>query len=124
MGPSQPPFPGVQTGPAGQPAAGPVDPNQLDLSGPGAFSVVHIACPSGHELETPREMLGQQAMCPYCQVQFVLRFEDSVEHRQRLAQQQEWEEARKGRKWLQLAIAAAAIVVLGLIALIALSRAH
>jgi len=66
-------------------------------------------------------MLGQQAMCPFCQAQFLLRFEDSVEYRQRLAQREEYEEAKKAKKWLQLAIVAAVGVVAGLIALMVLS---
>jgi len=114
-------FPGIQVGLPPESTRGTPSPGQLDLSGPGSLSVVHIACPSGHELETPREMLGQQAMCPFCQAQFLLRFEDSVEYRQRLAQREEYEEAKKAKKWLQLAIVAAVGVVAGLIALMVLS---
>ena len=116
-------FPEIQTRPALQPSVGvPPDAASFDLSGPGQQPIVHIICPSGHSLDTPREMLGQEAICPFCQVQFLLRYEDSVEHGERLARQQEFEEINKGKRWMQLAIAAAVLVVFGLIALMILSR--
>jgi len=116
-------LPTIQTGPTGQPGGGaPAEAAPFDLGGPGQSPIVHILCPSGHELETPREMLGQEALCPFCQVQFLLRFEDSIEHRQRLAREQELLELKKGRQWMQLAIVAAVLVVSGLIALMILSH--
>jgi len=50
--------------------------------------VFHILCPSGHQLETPREMLGSDAMCPFCGAQFRLRLEDSLEYKQQMEAKQ------------------------------------
>jgi len=72
----------------------------------------HILCPSGHLLETPREMLGQDVLCPFCQAQFRLRLEDSVEHRREQDERREQREREIGQKWVSAAIIAA-IVVLG-----------
>jgi hypothetical protein len=49
----------------------------------------HIPCPKGHELEVPEEMLGQDAMCPHCSVQFHLRERDSVEYKRQKQQELE-----------------------------------
>ena len=38
--------------------------------------MMHIDCPNGHEMEVPREMLNQDALCPKCDVQFRLREKD------------------------------------------------
>lgn len=72
-----------------------------------AETLVHIPCPAGHELETPHEMLGHEALCPFCGVQFRLRLEDSVEYR---AERQR-REHEMGVKWMKVAIAAAVVVV-------------
>ena len=69
-------------------------------------------------METPRKMLGQDAMCPYCQVQFRLRFEDSVEHRREKAEQRERKELKQGQAWMHWAIAVAVVAVLGVFLLI------
>lgn len=79
--------------------------------------LVHIPCPAGHELETPREMLGQEALCPFCRVQFRLRLEDSVEYRE----EQERREREAGQKWLKAAIAAAVVVVGAVILMIVMT---
>jgi hypothetical protein len=83
--------------------------------------VVHVICPNGHPLETPREMLDQQALCPFCQAQFQLRLVDSVEYREERAKERARRESRANQLWLRWSIAAAVVVVLGLILLIAFS---
>lgn len=85
-------------------------------------AVAHLVCPSGHVLETPREMLGQDAMCPYCEVAFRLRWEDSLEYRKAKEEEQVRREQRIGRLWMQWSIAVAVVVICGLALLIALSR--
>ncbi|MCS7304085.1 MAG: hypothetical protein NZ602_03120 [Thermoguttaceae bacterium] len=81
---------------------------------------VHILCPSGHQLETPREMLGQEAICPFCQVQFRLRWEDTVEYRREKQLEVERRLARQSKLWLQWSIAAAVVVLVALIIMIAM----
>lgn len=85
-------------------------------------ALAHLVCPSGHVLETPRDMLGQDAMCPYCQVAFRLRWEDSLEYRKAKEEEQLRREQRIGRLWMQWSIAVAVVVIFGLGLLIALSR--
>jgi hypothetical protein len=84
--------------------------------------VVHIPCPAGHVLETPRSAIGQHAMCPYCGAGFFLRMKDSLEYRQRVAKiekRRDRAEQQAGQVWLAWAIAAAVLVAGGLIALLA-----
>lgn len=95
--------------------SGVVAPTLRAVGGPPA--IVHILCPTGHELETPREMLGQEALCPYCQVQFRLRYEDSLEYRKEQAEEIERRERRLAKLWLQWSIGIAVVVVLGVIIL-------
>ena len=123
-GSSPPDFPGIRTGPdsGGQEAA--AEPSQqFQLAGAAGHEVLHIPCPSGHELETPREMLDQDAMCPYCQVQFRLRAQDSREYRQEEAAQRQRREMKLGQAWLRWSIVAAVVVVVGLIVLIVFTAA-
>ena len=64
-------------------------------------SVLHVLCPSGHPLETAREMLGKTAICPLCKKQFQLKYERSVEFRrkQQIRQEREEEEWGSGGWW-------------------------
>lgn len=84
----------------------------------------HIACPNGHELETPRDMLGQEAMCPFCGARFALRMEDSREFRQQKATEEAHRQQRIGKFWLQWSIAAAVVVALALVVLIVLAASR
>ncbi len=83
--------------------------------------VIHVLCPSGHELETPRDMVGQDAMCPFCQTVFHLRYEDSVEYRQHKAEEEERRVQRAGQTWMLWACGIAVGVVGALIVLAALA---
>ena len=74
-------------------------------------NILHIPCPNGHTLETPPDMIGQEVLCPHCAAQFRLRNEDSVEYKHR----QEQIMARRSEFWFKWSIAAAVVVVLGLI---------
>ncbi len=79
-----------------------------------APELFHIACPNGHELETPREMLDQFAMCPTCNAQFQLLEKDSVEYQRRREIEDEARAANLERSWLNWAIALVILVLLGL----------
>ena len=48
----------------------------------------HVLCPSGHKLEVTRDMLGKEAMCPYCQKQFMVQVGRSLEFQRKRAQPQ------------------------------------
>ena len=120
--PQAPGFPGIQTEPrVGQaPAAVAGEPSEFELPTAADLPIVHVVCPNGHSLETPQEMLGQEALCPFCQVQFRLRLEESVEYREEKAKEQERREIRAGQLWLRWAITAAVVVGFGLIVLMLL----
>jgi hypothetical protein len=111
------PFPGVQPTPGGQIGPAPVPFTQK----PAEPELLHIACPNGHELETPRDMLNQDVLCPHCNVQFRLREKDSVEYKRRREQELERRERKAGKMWLNYAIVAAVLVGIGIIGLIAMS---
>lgn len=121
-GPQAHDFPGVRTEPrAGQaPGAVAADPAEFRLSTAADLPIVHIVCPNGHSLETPQEMLGQEALCPFCQTQFRLRLEDSAEYREEKAKEKALREIRAGQLWLRWAITAAVVVAFGLIVLMLL----
>jgi hypothetical protein len=91
---------------------------QLGLADAWREGLLHIPCPGGHVLETPRDMLGQDAMCPHCQAEFRLRVEDSQEYQRERTEQRERREQTLGKAWLHWAIATAVVVLLGLIVLV------
>lgn len=121
--PPQQGFPNVQLGPQfganGAPAIEQVDP--MSLPGGSKQFIVHVVCPSGHELETPRDMLGQDALCPFCQVQFRLKYEHTLEYRQEKAEEIERKERKAAQLWLNWAIGIGIVVVLGVITLFAIA---
>lgn len=120
-----PDFPGIRTEPEVGPGKGTAEaPAEFRVQTAADLPVVHVVCPGGHPLETPREMLEQEALCPFCQVQFRLRLQDSVEYREEKAKEQHRRDLKAGQIWLRWAIAAAIVVVLGLIFLIVVSASH
>jgi hypothetical protein len=80
--------------------------------------LVHVPCPAGHVLETPCEMLGEKALCPFCHAQFDLQLEDSLEYKTQMAEQQERREQKSRQIWFYGVIIATAAIVLMLILLI------
>jgi hypothetical protein len=84
--------------------------------------LLHIPCPNGHELETPVEMLDQEVLCPQCNIQFRLRRKDSVEYKRKKELQEKIRLEKAGNLWLNVAIAAVVIVVIGLLALLIISH--
>jgi hypothetical protein len=79
---------------------------------PAVPQLLHIPCPAGHVLDTPREMLDQEGLCTQCGVQFRLREKDSVEAKQKKAEQDELRMIKQGNQWLNYAIVAAVLVLL------------
>lgn len=80
----QPPMqqqPAAAPPPEQRPAPAPEPPKPAEPEQPPVPKIVRIPCPNGHVLETPSDMFGQQALCPYCNVQFELRYEDSQEYK-------------------------------------------
>jgi hypothetical protein len=88
---------------------------------PAEERVVRILCPNRHELHTPMDMIGMEALCPQCNAQFLLRYEDSIEYaEERKAARLKREEAfnKAALKW---SIVAAVVVFLALVVMIVIS---
>jgi hypothetical protein len=83
--------------------------------------IFHIACPNGHVLESPEEMLDREVLCPFCNLQFRLRYKHSDEAKHKRAFDQERLDNRRGRLWLNWAASAAGVVLVGLALMIALA---
>ena len=98
------------------PAATPPEPEP-----PAEPELLHIACPSGHVLEVPPEMLDTEVLCPHCSVQFRLRAKDSVEHRQRREEAEVLRDAKTNKFFYQFAIGVAVVVGLLLLTLTIMS---
>ena len=77
----------------------------------------HIPCPNGHELEVPREMLEQTALCPHCNSQFKLRERDSVEAKRKKVIWEEQQEQQTSNTWLHWIVGISVAVLLFLLAL-------
>lgn len=90
-----PPAPAVQEAPKPEPQK-PPEP-----------VIYRIHCPQNHVLETPSDMLGQQALCPYCNTQFELRYEDSEEYQAELAEKKKLREQELNKQWVTWSIRAA-----------------
>ena len=90
----------------------------IDIGNKNPSPVLHIHCPNGHQLETPREMLAQEAMCPHCGVQFELKESQSVEAKSKREKELDRQWNRIGNRWLTWSITVVIIVVLTLFVLI------
>jgi hypothetical protein len=123
------PFPQVGPDAGGAPAADraavagkrPSPAQPADENKDEAEQLVHIPCPQGHELETPLSMLGMEVMCPQCQSQFTLRYEESVEHARERELARQRREELFNQRLIRWSIVAAAVVVLGVATLLVLS---
>jgi hypothetical protein len=117
-----PPPPGSEAAaPAGQEADPPDVQAEVATEEPQEPAVLHVPCPQGHVLETPADMIGQEVLCPFCQTQFRLRREDSVEYREEQALARRLREERFNKAVLKWSIVAAAVVVLAIVTMIVLA---
>jgi DNA-directed RNA polymerase subunit M/transcription elongation factor TFIIS len=83
--------------------------------------VYHIPCPKCPDnrlLETPKEMLGQEAICPYCGTQLKLTEKRSIEYKQKKKEELDKKDRKAGKAWLNWAIVFVVLVVIGVAALI------
>lgn len=104
---------------APQPGTGSLDFNSSSQEA--TPEIVHIPCPNqqcpyhGQAMEVPSNMMGQDVMCPLCQTAYTLRYEESVEYISRKEEFLRRKEERFAKSALNWAIAAAIVVVLGLV---------
>lgn len=107
--------------PAGEAAAPPQTGDaQPSTSASRQPRILHIPCPRGHELQTPEEMLDQEALCPYCRTQFRLQYKNSVEYRREKERAEEERQARVNRLAIKLSIWGTVLVLLFVIVLVVL----
>ncbi len=78
---------------------------------------LHIACPKGHVLAVTRDLLHEEAICPYCNESFELLERNSVEAKTKRAEQAERKAEKTERAFLYWGIAVAVLVVVGIIVL-------
>jgi DNA-directed RNA polymerase subunit RPC12/RpoP len=102
-------------------AAPPPEPSPPEPDTPPEPELLHIPCPNGHELEVPLDMLDTEVLCPHCNAQFLLRAQDSIEHRRRREQEDAIRDAKANKFYIQFAIGVAAVVVLLLLTLMVMS---
>ena len=104
------PAPPPEPAPAPPPAASAPPPPPSAPVAPPEPRVVRIPCPKGHLLETPSDMFGQQALCPYCNAQFELLYESSIEYQEELVAAKERREEEINQLWVKWTIRAAIFV--------------
>lgn len=80
--------------------------------------IVRIPCPQGHELQTPMDMVQQDVLCPICNTQFHLRYEDSIEFKEEQAELRRLKAERMNQVALKWSIGSAIAVVLGIIGMV------
>jgi hypothetical protein len=114
--PPQEAAPQLQTGAAGEsPPGEETKPAEQEKKEP---RIVRIPCPQGHELQTPMDMVNQDVLCPICNTQFHLRYEDSIEFKEEQAELRRLKAEQLNQAALKWSIIAAVVVVLGIVAMI------
>ena len=96
-------------------------PQKMDIGDPDRDNRLHCLCPTGHSLDIDRSMLGQKAMCPYCQKTFVITLERTVEYINKKKRAEELEEKKMAKFWFQWAIVAIVLAVIFIVVMIVLS---
>lgn len=100
-------------------------PPEVDLESPAEDPnrIVTVICPNGCELETPMSMIGTDAMCPQCNAQFRLRYEDTLEYKEEQEREKERREQQFSESALKWAIVMAVLVgiaIIGMFVMVAL----
>ena len=94
---------------------------KMNIGDPDKDSRLHCLCPTGHSLEINRDMIGQKAMCPYCQKTFVITLERTVEYINKKKRAEELEDKKMAKFWFQWAIVAIVLAVIFIVVMIVLS---
>ena len=94
---------------------------KMNIGDPDEDARLHCLCPTGHPLEINRDMIGQKAMCPYCQKTFVITLERTVEYINKKKRAEELEDKKMAKFWFQWAIVAIVLAVIFIVVMIVLS---
>ena len=97
---------------------------KMNIGDPDEDSRLHCLCPTGHSLEINRDMIGQKAMCPYCQKTFVITLERTVEYINKKKRAEELEDKKMAKFWFQWAIVAIVLAVVFIVVMIVLSMSN
>ena len=92
----------------------------MDVAEEEEEELFHIPCPNGHELEVPREMLDETALCPHCNAQFKLRERSSVEYQRKKVIREEQKERRVSNVWLYWIVGISVLMLIFLLGLVLL----
>ncbi len=93
---------------------------ELEIGDPQTNKILHSICPSGHILEIDRDMIGQQAMCPYCRKTFDIRLEKTVEYLNKKKKAEALADTKMARFYFQFAIIGAVLAVIFIVIMICL----
>lgn len=104
--------------PSGDAAAAPAEPAKPEEPEKKEPRIVRIPCPQGHELQTPMDMVDQDVLCPICNTQFHLRYQDSIEFKEEQAELRRRKEEQLNQAALKWAIIAAVVVAVGILGMI------
>ncbi|MBR0237443.1 MAG: hypothetical protein IJQ39_05090 [Thermoguttaceae bacterium] len=96
----------------------------MDIGDPDEDERLHCLCPTGHSLDIDRNMIGQKAMCPYCQKTFVITLERTVEYINKKRRSEELEDKKTAKLLFQWAIVAIVLAVIFIAVMIALTLSH
>lgn len=96
----------------------------MDIGDPDEDERLHCLCPTGHPLDIDRNMIGQKAMCPYCQKTFVITLERTVEYINKKKRAEELEDKKTAKLLFQWAIVAIVLAVIFIVVMIALTLSH
>lgn len=82
--------------------------------------ICRLICPCQRALElpTPKSMMGSDALCPYCGVQFQLRYEDTLEFKEEREHARELRDQIAGKRWLKWAYIMAGVIGICLIGML------
>lgn len=97
---------------------------KMDIGDPDEDERLHCLCPTGHPLDIDRNMIGQKAMCPYCQKTFVITLERTVEYINKKKRAEELEDKKTAKLLFQWAIVAIVLAVIFIVVMIALTLSH
>ena len=97
---------------------------KMNIGDPDKDSRLHCLCPTGHSLDINRDMIGQKAMCPYCQKTFVITLERTVEYINKKKRAEELEDKKMAKFWFQWAIVAIVLAVIFIVVMIVLGVSH
>ncbi|HEY1065730.1 MAG TPA: hypothetical protein VGE52_06465 [Pirellulales bacterium] len=118
-----PPGMGAAPGVGGDPLAG-MGGGMMGGVDPNLDPVVQVVCTNCKQaMPAHKSSMGQDAICPFCNTQITLHYEDTLEYRAEREEYLRQKDELIGKKALNWAIAAAILVVIGMLTMVILTVA-